>query len=235
MKILNEYKNKVFELFFKLKINSLIKKDFDPNEYKYFKNSKEIKKWGGKFNLYFEDKRKLKNSVLASEDDLQELELLDYYAGYGSEIINKYLRGIQQYLIDEKDIENKSTNLEKIIGKFNLTENLISIRLMPSKFINKDYKKGKIFIEKGFLSTSLNLTYRMDYQGSKIILKNQALLIIKIPKGTNAIYTEEVQPKSRQREEYELIIQKNQKIRIESNQKIFSNRIIVVSIEKANV
>lgn len=232
MNILDNFENILFEKYLNTKLISLIKKDFNPNGYKYFRTYNGIKNWGKENSQYFKKIRELQSDLLATEKQIDEIQLFDYYAGYGSGKINKFLRGNPQFLINEEYFKKKSISLENYINKFHLTENLVSVRLMPSEFIDKNYKKGNAFIEKGFLSTSLNLGYRLDYQSSKVKLKSTAFLIIKIPKGTRAVYTEEVQAENKQRKEYELIIQRNQKITVEYHKKIFTNRIIVLAIEK---
>ena len=75
MKLLNNLENHIFEKYFNLKMNSLIKKDFEPNGYKYFRTPKGIKKWGNNYNSYFEKIRELQNNILASEKQIQELEI----------------------------------------------------------------------------------------------------------------------------------------------------------------
>ena len=123
MKLLNNLENHIFEKYFNLKMNSLIKKDFEPNGYKYFRTPKGIKKWGNNYNSYFEKIRELQNNILASEKQIQELEIFDYYAGYGSEKINRYLRNIPQFLMNEEYIKEQSITLESFIDKFSIMEN----------------------------------------------------------------------------------------------------------------
>lgn len=115
--------------------------------------------------------------------------------------------------------------LFKIINKFKTKFNVIGIRRLP-RFVFDKLKKGSIYKEKGFLGCSQKLDYRYKKEGGTHDLKNEALLILKIPRGTNAFYVESIS----QRKEFELIIQKGISIKIEKNIRIFNNRIIIGKI-----
>jgi len=227
MRILN-IENVIFEYFFKRLLTKWVKKDFIPNNYKYFINSSEIKDWGECGNLYFKKLNYLKGILQATKDELFELESFDFYQGYVGEKMNNLLRGTNSYMCNDSYIKNIST-IEKTLTKFNLKDNVVALRRTDAKIFQK-YKINSNFIEHGFLSTSINLSHREDTSVYNKLLRNEAIIILKIPLGSNALYVEEVQEERGRRKEYELLVQKGSIIKIEKNFKILSNRIILGTV-----
>lgn len=224
-----EFENIIFEYFFSKYSNKYLKK----NECKCFKNIQDIIIWSSEFNSHFENIRDLKNSCTATEQQLKQLQVLDYYSGNSAHGINNYLRNRDAFFWNKEFLNQAVTNLDAEIQKFKTKDNIIVLRRMPSIYTDKNYKKGNIITEKGFLSTSLNLFQRLNYErGDKQRLKNESLLLINIPKNHNGIFIEKVQPTERQREEYEFLLPRNTKLKIISNKKILSNRILILEVIK---
>jgi hypothetical protein len=223
--------NRIFEFVFAKLLARLIKKDFDPNRYRYFKNELGIKDWGITDSKYFQKKIHAKNNLMASESDLFELKAFDFYSGNVARQINNVLR--RKISISGLEYLNEHIyQLENTLYKFKVRENIVTIRRMSCLFIDNRFDKGKKIVEKCFLSTSLNLSSRVDIDGDKTLLNNEALLIIKIPEGVHAAYIEEAIDENRQRKEYELLLQKDLTLHVELNLKIFSNRIILLHVSK---
>ncbi len=220
----NNIKNWIFEFVFKIAIFILIKKDLVPNNYKYFCNKKEIDDWGITFNNYFLKKEAKLKTPDATEEDKKEMKTLSYYTGYIGEQMNGLLRGDKEYIFP--DLIEHIEILSKLINKFKLSNNVIVVRRVPCKYIDNNVKKGYIYTDNGFVSTSLNLSYRLNHESIFCPLKNEALIILKIPNGTNACYIEQVS----NRGEYELILQKKTKMIIEKNIIILGNRIILAKV-----
>lgn len=220
--------NLIFEYRFKRVLTDLIKNDFDPNKYKYFATEQGIDEWASDYNAYFHQKIIAKNNLKAN-DDLKELETFSFYSGYTGEQINDLLRG-KSYRLDYNILIEYVERIDKAISKFSLQENQVAIRRLSCNYLNSSLKKGSIFLDKGFLSTSLNLSYRLDNEGNVSPLCNEALIIIKIPKVTNSIYIKEISG----RDEYELLLQRDTRLQIERNINVFNNRIIVAYVAQAN-
>ena len=141
--------------------------------------------------------------------------------------MNNLLRGKQTVMFPEL-IERRIETLSKSLLNFRLKDNLIVIRRFPKSEFNPKLKKGDLYCEKGFLSTSLNLSSRLDTESNYRPINNEVLMLLKVPKGTNACYIEQIS----NRQEYELIIQKGKKIKIERNLRIINNRIVIGKITR---
>lgn len=217
-------KNKFFEFLFKEILESKIKSDFKPNNYIYFKSTNEINHWGKEFNDYFKLKTQIGNLKLTKEDKF-EIETFKYYAGNISIQMNEILRSSKNIQKSEF-IEKKIKVLSQGISKFELKDNVIVIRRFLKAKFNHKLKKGDTYIEKGFLSTSLNLSYRLDNKSEFRPIHNEVLMLLKVPQKTNACYIEQIS----KRQEYELLIQKGRRIKIEKNIKILSNRVVIGKI-----
>jgi hypothetical protein len=225
-KYIEEFINKVFEKFVKKQMDKFIHEDFNLNKYKYFEDLNEIETWGSEYSLYYQNLIALSNKLQASKEQLDELNDIDYYCGFYSERINNHLREITQ----DESLNGIIQRIDSYLNKFILRENIIVVRRVPNRFIDKKYKKNNCFIEKGFLSTSLNLFFRLDNNSDFNPLKNETLLIIKIPKSVRGAYIEKALPENKQRKEYEFLISRNQLIKVQYNKKILSNRLIKLQI-----
>lgn len=225
-KYMSKFENRLFEKFAKNEINKFIKNDFNLEGYRFFSDIKDIEDWGSKYSNYYQNLIKLRKSALASKEQLEELNYLDKYCGYNSIYINDHLR-------EKKENEYFNEGILKMdtyINKFILKENIIVVRRMPNKFLDKKYKKNSLFIENGFLSTSLNLLHRLNINCEYRPLQNETLLIIKVPKGIRGIYIGQALPTKKKINECEFLISRNQTLKVEYNRRVFSNRLIKLQI-----
>lgn len=220
--------NIIYEYVFILLLKKWIRSDFIPNNYKYFVNTDKIKDCRFDENFYFKRLIDLRNRVQATEEELFELKCFDFYQGYIGERMNNLLRGTNSYLDNDSLLDYIAT-IEKTLNEFTSKDNIVAIRRTKASLFD-NYKTNSEFVELGFLSTSLNLFYREDSEGNNKQLRNEVLLVLKIPLKSNALYVEEVQDECRRRKEYEVLIQKGSRIMIEKNYKIFSNRIILGTV-----
>ena len=229
--VIKNLENYIFEKLLHKKFQKL-KLDLK-GEYLIFKDLDTIKKWGNSDSQYFQKMHKLASIRSANEQQTKELSSFDSYLGYESKHINNFLR-TEKYdsFYSEETLIKNALELKTYISKFQLKDNIIAIRRVPIEYIDERYSIGNRFIEKGFLSTSLNTAYRLDYDGVNKQLKKEALIIYMIPKETPAVYVEESLPKERQRKEYELLVQCGSHILVEEKFKILSNMIILLKIEK---
>ena len=193
--------NRICENYFNFLLSTKINKDYSKNNYKFFKTKDDIPN-SFKQNLNLNHKME---------------ETVRYYSGYGSMCINDYLRHNEKFL-HEKYVKNQIQNLKALIKTFSTSNNIIVIRHLQTKFC-QNYEMGKIYQEKGFLSTSLYLSYRTSYHGGNIKLKNNSLMIIKIPKRTNYLPIESI----RQHGDYEIILKNDTKLLIEDIKNCFWN------------
>lgn len=215
--------NIFFELFFNFKLKKFIKDDFLVNKYKYFIDIQEINEWGKNYNEYYQSILNFSNhSLNLIKEQQEEINVLEYYSGYYSIRVNDHLRKVKE----DSSLDIFINKLDNHLNKFILKENIVVIRKISNKFIDNKYQTNFSFIDSAFLSTSLNLMYRLDENSTKKLLKNESLIILKIPKGTKGSYIEKAVPYQKQRKEYEFLISRNQKIFIEYNSRILSNRLI---------
>jgi hypothetical protein len=215
--------NIFFELFFNFKLKKFIKDDFLVNKYKYFIDIHEINEWGKNYNEYYQSILNFSNHNLnLIKEQQEEINVLEYYSGYYSIRVNDHLRKVKE----DSSLDIFIHKLDNHLNKFILKENIVVIRKISNKFIDNKYKKKFSFIDSAFISTSLNLMHRLDENSTKKLLKNESLIILKIPKGTKGSYIEKALPNQKQKKEYEFLISRNQKIFIEYNSRILSNRLI---------
>lgn len=218
-KFYGSVKNKIFEFLFQIHLKFLFK-NFSENGFKYFLNHKDIEEWADTYNKYFSDMRLKMNRFEATIEMIYERESLEYYAGNKSIEINNFLRG-EHVFFPEICIE-RIISLTKCLENFYLHENVIVLRRIRNENWNQCNKKGKTIIEPAFLSTSLDLNFRKDIHGNFSNFKNETILLLKVPMGTNACYIEPVSKRS----EFELLIQRGSRIKIEKTRKFLGNRIV---------
>lgn len=223
---ISDLSNRVFEKIVKKEVDKFIFDDFKVNNYKYFENIIDIKSWGQEYSQYYQKLINLSRRMQATNAQLDELNDLEFYSGYGSIRINDYLRG----KTNDHSLNETIKIIDNHLSKFILKDNIVVTRRVKKNFMNKKYRINDIFIESGFLSTSLNLFHRLDDNSDLKPLKNEILLIIKIPKGIIGSYIEEAVPEQKQKREYEFLIARNQKIIVEYNKRILSNRLMKIRI-----
>lgn len=214
-----KYQNRLFEIIFRKVLKSEASQG-----YKYFSNSSEILKWGEIYLNYFSTLLMKKNNLLATEIEYHTISSYEYYVGWGSVHINNYLRGLPTAPKTEY-LDKHIANLDSEFRKFEIEENILAIRRIANWHIKKQIKPRKIYKDKGYLSTSLNINYRLDENGDPQLLKNEAILIIKVPKGTNGIYIES--KNISESDEFELLLPRDSELFIERIIRIGSNKIII--------
>ena len=218
-------KNKFFEYLFERILEWKIKFDYMPNNYVFFRNNDGINNWGQYFNDFFKLKKEQIGNLKSNKEEKYEIETYEYYSGRISELMNDILRGQSKILFPEQ-VEKRIEVLSQSLSKFRLKDNLVVIRRIPKNVFNHRLKKGDFFLDKGFLSTSVNLSYRLDNESNYRPINNEVLMVLKVPKETNACYIEQIS----NRGEYELLIQKENRIKVEKNIKILNNRIVIGEI-----
>ncbi|QDO94255.1 hypothetical protein FNB79_09820 [Formosa sediminum] len=227
---------KIFNSFSELLINRWIENHIVKTDFKYFdlKTDKTIPLWTDVHNQYFTNILEKKDNLKATEEEINIIDSFDNYQGEIFRHINKKLRGIGSYTAGFDNKLNKHIcHLNKTINSFDVSENIIVARRSKS-FLFNGKKKLSIIKDYGFLSTSINISHRKDSDGNNSDFEKDALLILKVPKFSKAIYCEKAQKESKRRTEFELLIQKGSTILIEKNYKILSNRLIFGSIQQAD-
>ncbi len=206
-------KNIIFELIFYFVLKYRIKRDFIPNNYLFFLNEKDVE-------LYFKDNLNLFQDF---EKSKIELECLKQYAGNLHLQMNDILRNRNSFY--ECDFFRKKIDvLTGLLSKYNLKKNIIVVRRVHKKCIS--INKDLILNDKGFLSTSINLSYRQGMYHQKQLLNNEIVMLLKVSKKTNACYIGNVYNDL----EYELLIQRDRVIKIQKYMKIFNNGILIGEI-----
>lgn len=190
-------------------INDYLDKYCDQYGIKRFAKLHDIEKWGSADSMYFTENDKLIKSCKANSNTVKEMKVIRGYLGNQSKHINGYLRGSNNEHFWLNDIQI----LDQLLDQFKLRDNVLVIRRIPLKYFDLYRKKGTV-VEKGYISTSLNLNYNFDYNGNEYPIDNEVLLYIIVPKGTVASYVDYAVPENQRRGEYELLIKKNSTIRI---------------------
>lgn len=202
-KIIND---KIFEFIFSRFLEKHIRRDFIPNKYTFFRTSNCIKNWGDSFHIYFEEQKEKCNKFLGNSN-LMSYSVFEFYAGYDSDLINNYLRGYPK--CDSNYVVNKINVIEEEIKKFELRENLVVVRKL-----RYDIFKFKL------------LKNRKNYEGNEEYSNNYVFMLLKIPKGINAVYLESISKK----QEFELLLPANLDLIVEKKVRILNNRIVLVSV-----
>lgn len=205
-----------------------IRTDYQPNKYKHFNNFSDIKSWSRVFDAYFEEiSKEHYNNLISAKKIGTSQDALQFYAGYVAESINNHLRRCE--IVDPEFVFNKEIEiLSREINKNSIEENIVVLRFIRIRFLNKSLKKGMILKDKAFLSTTLNLNHRKNTEGNDLDLTKIGLIFIKVPKGTKALYLETVSKK----EEFELLLPQNTELLIESIYKISSNQVLFTKLVK---
>lgn len=220
------YRKKLFDNFSRKILNHFVQKEFTPQGYRCLIDLEEIQEFESPFIKYFEDLEQEANLCpfghQAYQRYLSERSAIRYYCGYISKEINDFLRGGETGELFHHD---KLMLLQSIINGFETTYPIIAIRRQP-RFVLSQNRKGDIYIERGFLSSTIKINSRFVYDHGDPLLNNETLLILKIPNGTKALYPS-VHGK---RDEFELIIQKGAKLLIERNYSFLGNSIVVAKV-----
>ncbi|GIZ15805.1 ADP-ribosyltransferase [Capnocytophaga catalasegens] len=189
--------------------------------------------WGKSHSDYFKESREIKSRGWTTDENdknrINELESIEIYCGYGSEYVNDCLR--KNKSIDISIYKNIPFYLKNLINKFEIEDDIIVVKRIPSLVLKKEnYREGNLYKDKAFLSTSLNINYRLNYQSEEKKLNNNALCIIKVPKGTNGVYIHKALGGGG-RDEYEVLFNTETSFIVEKRRKIFNNYILNLKIE----
>ncbi len=208
-----KFKNIIFELIFSFILKYKIKQDFIPNNYLFFIGKQDIE-------FYLKNNSNLFQHI---EENEIELKYLKQYAGNFHLQINNILRN-KNSCYEYDYFKEKIEVLTNFLSKSNLKENIVVVRRIHKKSLKVD--KKLILNDKGFLSTSINLSYRQNTLHQEQLLNNEIIMLLKVPKKTNAYYI----GNSYNDGEYELLIQRDKTIKIEKCIKIFNNKILIGEI-----
>lgn len=185
--------------------------------YRLFEGREEARNFGSK--TYGEWSSKLvytcikKEMLYGKDNELNPYKALKNYSGNVFGPLNAYLRfdsyGSIANRLDDM-IENLDISFEDVPE---LNENIITFRRVRLHGEFMDYyqslQEGDIINDKGYMSTSLILDIATSHGGS--FSDDNALLVIKIPKGEKCIFIDEVDIYS----EYEMLINKNRSLKVE--------------------
>lgn len=227
-----DFKAKLFEIVYAKIVARLISRLTKNQDFRVFNNSEQITNWSSNFINYFEticidSKRPLFSEELTICDQFAR------YSGHSYHSINNSLR--------LNDFTNNTINLKTAkaltqeIDSFSTRQYLlVSRRLdklgMKDWLNGKKLRRGLILSEAAFVSTSLNLYSRYDFENTeeKFTHNNITFLLIEVPIGTKAIYTSA--KVERPSNEYELLIQKGTNLLVRDVIKLFSNTIVTMKI-----
>jgi hypothetical protein len=196
----------------------LVKKE---KGFKYFDSIDSINDYTEDFSEYITHLKNEYKQIYYNRSD-HPFEILEWYAGYYSIVINEFLRGNKSFADTEK-----ISVIERLINKFRIRNNIIVVRIIRNDFLcdlhtDRKINRNTILKDKSFLSTSLFLKYK---HGLKIV-KNAIILLIKVPAGTNALYIEKLS----NRKEYELILQRETMLKVERIKKCHNNTVLLTRI-----
>jgi hypothetical protein len=222
--------NYFLEYYFKEKISQIEKE----GRFKMFNNPTLMDKWGEADSKYFEKSRNIASMGYIyneSEEEKRrkkEIKHIDLYCGYSDTAINNWLRDNSAFCFD-KSIKD---SLDNIINSSIIKDDIIVVRRIYQALKVKSKKIGDILVDKAFLSTSLNINYRLNYQSEEEKLNNEALCIIKVPKGTNGVYIQNALEEGKRRDEYEILFNRETQLEIEYKKRIFNNYLLVLKMIK---
>ena len=222
--------NYFLEYYFKEKISQIEKE----GRFKMFNNPTLMDKWGEADSKYFEKSRNIASMGYIyneSEEEKRrkkEIKHINLYCGYSDEVINNWLRNNNEFSYD-RTIKD---SLDYLINSFIIKDDTIVVRRIYQALKVKDKKVGDVFVDKAFISTSLNINYRLNYQSEEEKLNNEALCIIKVPKGTNGVYIQNALEEGKRRDEYEILFNRETQLEIEYKKRIFNNYLLVLKMIK---
>jgi hypothetical protein len=220
--------NYFLEYYFRKETSQIKKK----RKFKIFNNPTLMDKWGEADSNYFEKSRVIAskgyipNETQEEKRRKKELRDIGLYCGYSDNNINNWLRDNSAFCFD-KSIKD---SLDNIINSSIIKDDIIVVRRIYQALKVKDKKVGDVLADKAFLSTSLNINYRLNYQSEEEKLNNEALCIIKVPKGTNGVYIQNALEEGKRRDEYEILFNRETQLEIEYKKRIFNNYLLVLKM-----
>lgn len=147
----------------------------------------------------------------------EALDAVDHYAGLGFSDINNRLRGEKvSSVADTTKIDKTVRVLDKVIDQNEIptdVEVFRGIKLVDQENFEPipglEFKPGQVIEDKSFSSTSTTSILARRFAGRA---DEGAVMMINLPKGTKAIF--------RDSSESEIILKRNQKIRVDSVSKM---------------
>jgi ribosomal protein L31 len=119
--------------------------------------------------------------------------------------VNEYHRGKLGDIVEDKNIYEVTANMDSVIGRTTIGEGVLAWRGIEDDEIRKQlidaYNSGTTFVDKGFLSTSLEREIAEKYS------KGNTIIRITVPAGTNSLYQDYT-------DEAELILGRNSELHI---------------------
>ena len=231
--VLNNISNYLLEKCFQIKISQINAE----GKYKIFNNPIIMNKWGQEASLYFEESREIcsmgyiHNESIEAKNRKEELEHIKLYCGFSDKNINNWLRNNSDTCYN-KSIKN---SLDRLINRFEIKDNIIVVRRIYDKNKIKQLKVKDIFSDNAFLSTSLDINYRLNYNCEKRKLYKEAICIIKVPKGTNGVYIQNALEEDKRKNEYEVLFNRETLLKVEYKIKIFSNYLFVLKMINSRI
>lgn len=143
----------------------------------------------------------------------ERLIVIACYAGWRSLEINQYLRGDSLNCDHEDNIE---TLRQLLAVSPRLPEKTVLYRAVSFfvlELMVKEMENTGYFLDKGFLSTSLNLAGISNIEDD-LMGKVEYVLKLYVPCGVHALYIENIKGMGMQREEYEVILPPDSIIRM---------------------
>lgn len=205
----------------------------DEGKYHVFYNVEEITKWSS-----------LQNNKVAEPIpytlypfDTSVKDALRCYCGFESIDVNYYLRNkktLRPCLDRTSRIERIKEYIKKIDGVIEerkLNEDLLVVKWVKSAYlqdnlgIKRHVKKEDVYLDRGYLSTSMWLHYIGKYDMVPRDISKHTLFVIKVPKGTNCVY---VEGHISNRDEYELLIHRGCNLIVEKTYNILFKPLVVV-------
>lgn len=158
-------------------------------------------------------------------------EALKLYYGHGHKNVNYALRfNFRNFWDDESDIIIEY--LDSRLGKSNTPKSIIVARWVEEASFVQAFPNLRIsqkIMDKGFLSTSLNIRYAKGHdEEPKRKFDQELLLLIRVPKGSSCLYVSTI---SNRKHEQEVLLPRNTTLLVEGIHKVFfKNKIIVCSV-----
>ena len=216
----------VFRIYYRLILRRIVKKLSEEGSYHIFYEPSKIKEWSSLLNYTVDEYTRYMGKT--------PKYALDMHCGNFSKHINYYLRTgrLLHPIRDLIEVLKRNIKLLDIVMKDNiLSEDILAIRWIKAQYIETvigrsltDIKEGRIYIDKGYTSTSLWISYIGQYEGQIRKLSTHVLFLIKIPAGSYGIYLEDINPRA----EYELLLERGTKFFIEKIYRLLNRPLIII-------
>ena len=216
----------IFRIYYRLTLKRIVKKLSMKSSHHIFDEPSKISEWSSL----------LKQTI---DEDTIYMEktpkyAVDMYCGTFSKHINYYLctGGLLRPIPDLDEVLKRDIKLLDIVMKDNiLQENILATRWIEAQYIETtigcsltDIKEKDIYIDKGYSSTSLWISYIGQYEEQVRKPSTHVLFLIKIPTGIHGIYMEDINPRA----EYEFLLEKGLKFFVEKIYRLLNRPSIII-------